>query len=321
MGRIDARRLGLIVSWALIGAWGVWALVRLTGIGSGYPLEALLAFTPIVAATAVVPVIAALVARNWAGAAVAAAVLALFAAMVLPRAFGGQTEAEGGNGPELRVLAANVELGKANAADLVELVDHLDVDVLSVEELTPKLVAKLDRAGIARLLGDRVLAPGPRATGSGLYARSGLGPGTTTTMPGGFPMIREALAVAGAPPTEVISVHAAPPVAGQTDDWAVDLDAIPGTADSPLRIALGDFNATLDHAQFRDLIGRGYDDVAATLGDGLTGTWPADRRMPPFAAIDHVLADGRIGIRDYQVEDLKGSDHRAVFAVLALPSS
>ncbi len=35
--------------------------------------------------------------------------------------------------------------------------------------------------------------------------------------------------------------------------------------------------------------------------------------------IDHVLVDGRIGVRDYAVEELPGSDHRAVFAELELP--
>ena len=92
MRGIDARRLGLIGSWVLAGAWALWALVRLTGIGSGFPLEALLAFTPIAAATAFIPVVAALLARNWAAAALAVVVLVAFAAMVLPRAFGGPTE-------------------------------------------------------------------------------------------------------------------------------------------------------------------------------------------------------------------------------------
>jgi hypothetical protein len=35
--------------------------------------------------------------------------------------------------------------------------------------------------------------------------------------------------------------------------------------------------------------------------------------------IDHVIADDRLGITGYSVEDLPGSDHRAVFAALVVP--
>ena len=35
--------------------------------------------------------------------------------------------------------------------------------------------------------------------------------------------------------------------------------------------------------------------------------------------IDHVLADDRLGIVEYGVEGLPGSDHRSIHAVLALP--
>jgi endonuclease/exonuclease/phosphatase family metal-dependent hydrolase len=35
--------------------------------------------------------------------------------------------------------------------------------------------------------------------------------------------------------------------------------------------------------------------------------------------IDHVLADRRLGIVEYDVEGIPGSDHRAVEAELALP--
>ena len=50
--------------------------------------------------------------RNWAAAALALAAAAVLVGAVLPRAFGGPTEAEGGAGPTLRVLAANMKLGE-----------------------------------------------------------------------------------------------------------------------------------------------------------------------------------------------------------------
>jgi endonuclease/exonuclease/phosphatase (EEP) superfamily protein YafD len=53
----------------------------------------------------------------------------------------------------------------------------------------------------------------------------------------------------------------------------------------------------------------------------LVPTWPAEdwASRLPGVTIDHVLADSRLGIVDYEVEELPGSDHRPVYAELALP--
>jgi endonuclease/exonuclease/phosphatase family metal-dependent hydrolase len=86
-------------------------------------------------------------------------------------------------------------------------------------------------------------------------------------------------------------------------------------------VLAGDFNATLDQAEFRDVVDRGYADAAAVTGKGLEPTFPTmgHRLLPPTVAIDHVLADRRLGISEYGVDDLPGSDHRAVHAQLVLP--
>lgn len=70
----------------------------------------------------------------------------------------------------------------------------------------------------------------------------------------------------------------------------------------------------------REVLDRGYRDAATVTGKGLEPTWPNRRRFPPLIAIDHVLADERIGIADFAVADLPGTDHRAVFATVFLHS-
>ena len=57
--------------------------------------------------------------------------------------------------------------------------------------------------------------------------------------------------------------------------WTADLRDEPA-ADPANRatILAGDFNATLDHVELRRLLGTGYRDAAASLGRGLTPTWP-----------------------------------------------
>ena len=117
----------------------------------------------------------------------------------------------------------------------------------------------------------------------------------------------------------LVSVHPFPPTHEHVDDWKHALESLPSAGEGPPWILAGDFNATLDHAELREVIDRGYRDAADAKGDGLTFTWPVGRLFPPPVTIDHVLADERLGISDYSVEDLPGSDHRAVFAALVVP--
>jgi hypothetical protein len=72
----------------------------------------------------------------------------------------------------------------------------------------------------------------------------------------------------------------------------------------------------------RDLIGTGYIDAADEVGAGLTATWPfhgARAAVTPKVAIDHVLVDNRIGVRDFAAHAVPRTDHRAIVATLVLP--
>ncbi len=202
---------------------------------------------------------------------------------------------------------------------LARLAAELDADVISVQELTPVLAARLD----AELRASRphaVLVAGLGFNGSRIYSALPLEDLTAEPLPGSFALPQAAVAVSGAPPVVLSDVHTPPPTGPDaTALWSDDLGALPGAADAPLRILAGYFNATLDQAELRKLIERGYTDAADAQGAGLSMTWPSDRRLPPLVAIDHVLADERIEIVAASVHDLPGSDHRALFAELELP--
>ncbi len=309
-----------MIVWVLAGAWALWALVRLFGLEWGFPLVQVLAFTPFVAAAAVIPIAVAAAARHFVALAVGVLAALTLAASVLPRAFGGPTEPDGEPGPTLRVLTANMKLGEGDAEELVGLVDELDVDVLSVQELTPKLAAELKRAGLEELLPQQQVLAEPGSFGGGLYSHLETPRGAGAALPGGFALVHATLELPGAPPVETYSVHTQPPTPSRSTDWDDDLRALPDAGETRLRVLAGDFNATLDHDEFRDLLDRGYDDAAATLGEGLGPTWPEQRRFPPLVTIDHVLVDERLGIRDYSTHQIDGTDHRAVFAELQLPA-
>jgi endonuclease/exonuclease/phosphatase family metal-dependent hydrolase len=102
--------------------------------------------------------------------------------------------------------------------------------------------------------------------------------------------------------------------------WRSHLSALPAPADSP-RILAGDFNATLDHAQFRRLLRRGYLDAASQAGNGLSPTWgPQPGGRMALIAIDHVLTDRRCAVVTTSAHRLPGTDHRALYAELRLPA-
>ncbi|MEH0840979.1 endonuclease/exonuclease/phosphatase family protein [Micromonospora sp. CPCC 205711] len=316
------RRISDGLCWlAVVPAVGA-AVVRLAGLERG-PLVQAVAFTPYVAAWSVLALLLALaLRRRWP--AVVAAVLALsLVGAVAPRALASGQPAAGG--PTLRLLTANLLKGGGDARTLVDLVRRERVDVLTVQEFTPQAQAALDRAGLAELLPHRQLNPEVGTTGSGVYARFPLSAGGFRRNPGfAFTQAYGTLAVPGAPPLRVESAHPAAPYAiAVVDDWFADLRAQPrATPDGPLSILAGDFNATLDHAPLRALLGSGYVDAADAAGAGLTGTWgPYDGDLIPPVTIDHVLVDRRIAVRAVRVHGVPGSDHRAVLAELRLPTA
>jgi endonuclease/exonuclease/phosphatase (EEP) superfamily protein YafD len=309
------------VAWLVVLPWAAWAIARLFGLERGYPLVALMALTPYAAVAALLAAAIAGALRRWLPFTVAALAFATLALGILPRVRADAAVDEGARpGPHLRVLAANVHAGATPAADIVRLVRQQRVDVLTVEELTPEADRELARAGLGRLLPHRVATPRPLGLGVGLFTRERLAPlrgpsNLTNPVPAGI------LTVAGAPPVEMYAVHVAAPFsAGRTREWQHDLRALPPAA-SPgaLRILAGDFNATLDHAELRRLLGTGYEDAAEEAGAGLHPTWPFDGRRRPPVTIDHVLADVRAGTGEVRTFPLPRSDHRAVLAELVLP--
>lgn len=312
---MGARRNWLI--WAAVIPVALWALVRAFGLETGSLLTSLMFFTPFAAAAALLVTGIAVALRNWMAAGVAAIAAAYLMAAVLPRAIGNDTVSTAGH-RTLTVLSTNVYLGNADPAAVLALLDRYDADVLSVQELTPSFAAKLRAAGIATRLPHSVLTPSIRGRGGGLYARFPLAalPHQTHFR---FRMPRAAMTMPGGRRLRLVAVHPMPPNM-DFDEWQGALRSLPSPGVGSPWLLIGDFNATFDQDEFRDLVADGYTDAGETAGMGLEPTWPGDEGYPlGLITIDHVLADDRIGVADYGVDDLPGSDHRAVHAQLVLP--
>jgi endonuclease/exonuclease/phosphatase (EEP) superfamily protein YafD len=311
------------VEWVVAGGLAGWAAARLAGADRLRFAEAwtvpLLSFTPQVTAGAWA---GALVLRGAGPAAAAAAAAAALTAAVGPRAV--PCRQPPAAGPVLRVLTANLLAGRAEAGVVVELVRRLRADVLFTQELTDGAAVRLQQAGLSDLLPYRVPQPVPSGPQDSIYARYPLRGGPSAAP---VPAVRCAawLDLPSGQVVQLACVHAVPPrppwSPGAAARWRSQLAALPAPGADPCVLA-GDFNATLDHVQFRRVLRRGYADAASGAGHGLSLTWgPRPGRRPALLAIDHVLIDWRCAVLTTSTHRLPGSDHRALYAELRLRSA
>jgi endonuclease/exonuclease/phosphatase (EEP) superfamily protein YafD len=306
------------VAWIVSIPFVAWTAIRLFGLDGGYPLEAMMPFTPYVAAASVAAVALALALRRRAPAALAAIAAICLGVAVLPRQFGDDTVSAAGH-RILNVLAANVHEGGASPAGLMRLVEELHPEVLTIEEYTPRFGRELAAAGLDSRLAHHVLDPGRRARGTAIYSRFPLR--RLPTAPFVFRMAQAEASLPGGQRLRIVAVHSIPPRhSAWVGEWEEVLSTLPSGGHGVPWLLAGDFNATFDQAPFRELVDRGYRDAGETAGKGLDATFPADGSLfPPPITIDHILADERFGIVEYEVEPLPNSDHHAIFAELALP--
>jgi len=304
--------------WGLACALVALTVIRAFGLERGWPLVPLLAFTPHAALLGLLAAALAVWRRWWAGAAVFGLCAVTLLAILAPRALPDRPPA-GAPAVRLRVLAANVAGNAAAARSVLDDVRTWDVDVFSVVELSPRVAQAYDAAGARSLFPQRALRPLPGFSGTGLYSRLAV---RRLRAPRGtlFGMTAAEARLPGAAPIELVSVHVrAPTGPGAAAGWRRDMRALPrGGEPGPVRVLAGDFNATLDHAELRRLLDRGYRDAAEQAGVALRPTWPAGQPLS-LVTIDHVLADRRARVVSARSVSISGSDHRGVLAELVLP--
>ncbi|WP_329085633.1 endonuclease/exonuclease/phosphatase family protein [Streptosporangium sp. NBC_01469] len=312
------RRIPKTLAWAAVTPFAAWAMARVAGLERDSLTIQLMTGTPYVAAASLAPVLLSALTRTRAVTAVALVTTAALGLSVLPRAL---RSGDPVVGTPLRVLTLNTLFGHAEPEAVMDLVRRLDPDVFSTQELTPGMVEKFQTAGLEKIMPYQVLEPEWSAGGSGLYSRYPLTARKNLFEAIGHNMPAASMTVPGAMPVEIVDVHPFPPLGRQVYDWTAALDALPSAAPDTIRILAGDFNASLDHAAMRRFLSRGYLDAADSAGEGLTPTWPVNKRVPALITIDHVVADLRVGVNAVSVHTVPGTDHRAVFADLRLPPS
>jgi endonuclease/exonuclease/phosphatase (EEP) superfamily protein YafD len=312
-------------SWLAAACLAGFGIARLASADRSRRLEApaapLLSFTPQVAAAAL---LGSLVLRRKGAAATAALTGTALAAVVLPRMI--RRPQPMTRGPVLRVATANLQHGRAAEEAIVSLVRRTGADVLFLQELTEAAMNRLKQAGLTDLLPHQMIdVTGDSARGSGIYARFPLSNGLSLTpVSAAQPAAR--LELPGGQRADLVCVHPRPPKPPwsrpRVARWRRELMVLPPPAGSPAdppRVLAGDFNASVDHAHFRELLRLGHVDAASQMGKGLVPTWAPWRRRPGLLTIDHVLIDARCAVLAASVHRLPGSDHQAVYAEFRLP--
>ncbi|HJW00779.1 MAG TPA: endonuclease/exonuclease/phosphatase family protein [Arthrobacter sp.] len=265
-------------------------------------------------------------------AATVTAVMLLQLGMVLPRVLpaGGTGTAPQAAPPgrfapgrTVSVMALNVGPTGVDVEALLAEVRGRNVDILALPELTLPTLEALQAAGLGSDFPYRALDVDWAGTGSGIFSVFPLEaeervPDTV------FYQSRAVAAIPGVRQgIHLTAVHVDSPRPGHTPFWRQELSQLgelrPALQDSPPCILLGDFNASQDHREFRDLLATGLTDASQAAGKGLAPTWPANSQVPPFVALDHVLVTPDIGIVDFATFTVPGTDHKAVVAELTFP--
>lgn len=211
------------------------------------------------------------------------------------------------------VVAFNAKFAGADPALLAERIAEADADIVALVET--------DEAHIAAVLGERGLAAAlPHRTREtteggvrGSVILSAFPLQDEQDIDGSvFDQVSAVATLPGGDEVRVAAVHPPPPV-GQPVDWRTalgELDRwIRQTPDERLIVA-GDLNASYAHPGFRQLA-TPLRSAAEAAGPIPWPTWPQERPVPAFTAIDHVLARGAVPT-GWDSFSIPGSDHRGV---------
>ena len=284
----------------------------------------LLSFTPWLAVPAAAALLLAFLGRSRWQQAFAAALVLVHVFWLFPLDKARTAAAAGRPVVELKVMTINSEFGQADAREIVRLVRDNGVALLAIQEHTQGLQDRLSAEGLDRLLPNTISDPAHNAGGSALYSRYPMEPvGIVPDTPFRMPTVRLTAGSDGAAAAlEVTNVHVLPPVDHRVAQWRSDLAAVGRVAEGPgNRLLIGDFNATYDHAEFREILNLGMVDVGAASGSRLVPTWPMEGPFLPGITIDHLVASPGLESSGYEVHRVAGTDHAALLALLAIPAA
>jgi endonuclease/exonuclease/phosphatase (EEP) superfamily protein YafD len=264
--------------------------------------------------------------RHWILVIAAAGLTVAAFAVQLPLYVDSDSDARRTAGVEVRLMSANIYEGMADPDYLVRSA-QAQADVIAFQELTPQEADRLSGAGLDTTFPYRWLDARGGSGGVGVWSRFPMDAprriGDYT-----FAFLTAQIRVTGVSIDPIVVVaHVAGPWPVPIDDWRRDLNRLPVTlsevgeqAGAGSVIVAADLNSTTDMRPFRALVRNGYRNAAEQSGAGIKPTFPADSRLPPFIAIDHILTRNCTAT-SLRTLKIPGSDHRGLVVTIAIPRS
>jgi endonuclease/exonuclease/phosphatase (EEP) superfamily protein YafD len=323
-----ALHISIPVALAIVTlVYVVAALIARTVPLANLPTLVLAASFPYVPLAALCAAILSALCRRKMLAAVSVLLLTISVAIQVPWQELGRTTGTGAPSTELRVLSSNIQKGEAHTAAFVGLA-VASADIITMSELTAEAATRFRDGGLRKTFPYSILIPRPGAGGMGLWSRYPL-----TALPPsryGSNFIAARVRVPGIRHDPLVaSVHLMSPLADGAntfEEWGHRITVARSefaewarTAGPAAVIIAGDFNATPDMRQFRDLLDVGYRDAVAQTRVGFSPTYSPHPAIPPVITIDHVVTRNSVA-ESIRTVDIPGSDHRALLATVAVPS-
>lgn len=233
----------------------------------------------------------------------------------------------------VRVMTLNTLAGNADASEVVACVQKNNVEVLALQEVTWSFLDELAAAGIYDVLPYHVESEAGQWDNGGLNCIFSMHP-LERPDPNMLPM--ELSAVSGASITvggrelRFVSCHPGSPHLGGEGLWNQGLSTMGTLAGyANCYVIMGDFNATWNHARFRELLGTTFVDASEQAGEGFHMTWPSQTvtaglrlpfvgTVPPLIEIDHIVytANSGVFVGDLKTVQISGTDHLALIGTL-----
>lgn len=302
------------LAWILF-AGGLFGLIAGNVVSTWHPLVIAATAVPLLTLGAIVGAIGLGLTRRWISLGVAVLLVLALAVpqlRVLLRSPGRPA------GTPLRIMSFNMRLGDADTDQVLQVARSQGAQLLMLQELSRPALQRLESAGIAGHY--RYSYTNARGGGSGIGLFSVFPLSQEHNYPNFWLQVISArITVPSGPSVTVFSSHLSAPYPDKADRWVLEskqLGHVLGGIQGPV-IDAGDFNSTVNHKSFRDLVAAGrMTDAASSIGAVLR-TYPADRAIGPLIGIDHVL------VREVQAQSMKsihidGSDHEALVVTLGV---
>ena len=314
------RRVVLSVLFVVVVAVPLYP--ELFGLDELTPFAQLVAFRPQGLAVALLLALLMVLRRGWRIAAALVGVLALTGgALTAPRKFSDARPAPAGS-RVLTIMVANVLGGGADAGDVAQVIRERKPDLVSLPEAQVDVREEI-RAQLQGLDYKGYTTQPVKAVESATSVLVSSSLGAVGFDPEGGTAFGHIVVTGGTlGEIRLIVYHGFPPLPDAVTTWKQDLQVLRHwCSEDPPTIVAGDFNATLDHAEFRHALGGNCRSVAPAVGGGLVGTWPADQPAVVRTQIDHVVTTRQFQPGGFATYEIVGTDHRAVVATVAVPTT